>query len=171
MVDRKHDIIFDNLPTILEEGPGEAIGARGFVTRKIKNRPLDLLLREGSPKVREITCGDRDIVPIDVNVSGRSALGDLGEMVLNDGPFMIMFGDPSVVVLETMNEVLSSSMVDSKMEEASVSISVLEVGDSRTLPFPCTLKHGQTNHFPLEPRSNVALVNTKRSKLLGHIQP
>ena len=52
MVNCVHNVALDDFPTVLEEGPGEAVRTRRFVTRHIKDRLLDLLFREGSPKVR-----------------------------------------------------------------------------------------------------------------------
>ena len=54
---------------------------------------------------------------------------------------MLMLSDPTVVVLEAMNEIFSPSLVDMQMEVTSVGISFLEVSDSRILTLP-SLLHG-----------------------------
>jgi hypothetical protein len=44
-----HDIVFDNYPTLLEEGSQKPIGARGFVARHLIDGSPNLLLGEGVP--------------------------------------------------------------------------------------------------------------------------
>lgn len=61
-------------------------------------------------------------------------------------------------------------MIDTEMKKAGVGISIFEVGDSRTLPFLCTLKHRQTNHLALEPPTKITLISTERSGVLGLVQ-
>ena len=51
-------------------------------------------------------------------------------MVLDDGIFVIMINYPAVVVLQMVNEVLYSSVIDPKVKEMSVGITLFEVGDS-----------------------------------------
>jgi hypothetical protein len=60
-----------------------------------------------------------------------------------------MVGDPTVAVLDTLNDIFSSSSIDTKMEELGVCIALLNVSNAGTLLFPCPLHHDEGNHFPL----------------------
>ena len=76
-----------------------------------------------------------------------TAFCDLREVLLNDGLLMVMGSNPSTVVLEAVDEVLPSSMIDPKVEKTSVGISIFEVGNSRASSLPCTLNNGQGQHL------------------------
>ena len=141
VVDRDHNVPFDDLPTVLEEGTSEAIRPRRFVTWEIPDCPLNRFLSEGSPKLRKVTWRDWNITPINVNAARWTPFCYLEEVVLDDGLLVIMISDPSTIVLEAVNEILSSSTIDAEMKKMGVGISNFEVGDSRTLPFSGTLKH------------------------------
>ena len=60
----------------------------------------------------------------------QTTLVDLGKVVLDDGLFVIMINYPAVVVFQMMNGVLSSFVIDPKVKEMSVGITLFEVGDS-----------------------------------------
>ena len=83
---------------------------------------------------------------------------------------MLMLCDPSTVMPKAVNEILAPSMIDSEVKETSVGISIFEIGNSRALPFPRMLEHGQANHLALEPPTNIQLLCTQRTAFLGHIQ-
>ena len=91
-------------------------------------------------------------------------------MVLDNGLFVTMINYPAVVVLQTVDEGLPSSMVDSQVKEASVCITLFEIGDSRILPLSSTLHDGQGDNLSLEPCMNITFFHTKRPELKCHIQ-
>ena len=97
-------------------------------------------------------------------------LGDLGKVVLDDGLFVIMVNHPAIVVLQMVNDVLSSSVIDPQMKETSVCITLFEIGDSRILPLSSTLHDGQGDNLSLEPCMNITFFHTKRPELKCHIQ-
>ena len=51
-------------------------------------------------------------------------------MVLNDGLLVVVRSNPPVVVPEPVNEVLPSPMVNAKVEETSVGITVFQARNS-----------------------------------------
>lgn len=73
-IDRKHDVVFDNVLAYFKEHRL----ARGLVTRQGENRSLDLLLRDGVPKMGKIMVSRWDGVPIDA-LSARIALFIMAE--------------------------------------------------------------------------------------------
>ena len=57
------------------------------------------------------------MILVDVNVAGHPPLGDLREMVLDDGFFMLMLCDPYIVMPKAVNEILAPSSIGSSMEK------------------------------------------------------
>ena len=63
------------------------------------------------------------------------------EMTMYHLLLLVVFREPTRIVLETMNEVFSPPMVHPEMEVTGVSITLLQIGDSGVLPLPRFLKH------------------------------
>ena len=90
-------------------------------------------------------------------------------MVLDDGLFVIMIHYPTIIVLQTVDEVLPSSVVDSQVKEAGVCITFFEIGDSRILPLSSTFHDGQGDNLPLEPRTHRMVVDDIKNGTRGII--
>jgi hypothetical protein len=52
-----------------------------------------------------------------------------------------------MVVLETLDVVLSPSSIHSQVEEFSVCIPFLDIGNPRSMLFSCPLNDGKSNNF------------------------
>ena len=65
-VDNKHDLRFNDVPTLLQEDSRETVRARSFVPWKFVDRNPDLLLGEKGTQVREVTSRRQDAAPIEV---------------------------------------------------------------------------------------------------------
>ena len=62
-----------------------------------------------------------------------------------------MIGDPSLLILDSMDVVFPPSSIDSAVEEFSICVPLPKVGDSGTLLLTRPFKHRQGNDPPLEP--------------------
>lgn len=81
-----------------------------------------------------------------------------------------MVGNPHMIVLESMNVVLSTPRVDPAVEEFCVCTTLFKVGQSSTLVFSCSLNHRQANHPPLESRAEVVFLVRKLLDFLSHVR-
>jgi hypothetical protein len=130
LVDDRHDVNLDGVPTSLEESSRETIRPRSLVTCGVVDRGFNLLLRKRLTKTRKITLWRRDCCPIEVFGMRRASLDYRLEVAMDDSFLMVMLRDPTIIVFKAMNVVLSSSSIDAKVEKPRVCISLLEICDS-----------------------------------------
>lgn len=169
-VDRKHYLRLNDVPTFFEENSSESVRARSFVSWKLLDRSTDLLLGEWGPKIRKVTGRRRDASPVEV-LGARGALPNgFSEVALNNVFLVIMARDPTIIVLKTVDEVLSSSVVDSKVKETSICIPFFERLNSRALSFPCPLKNRQGHNLSLEILSQIPFAHRECPMLLSDVE-
>jgi hypothetical protein len=118
-------IILNNVPTSFKKDPRKAIGAGGLVTRNLLDRVANLLFRERVPHGFQVWVVEMNSFPIKVNRARVSLPHDQTKVVEDDLLFSLMVGDPTVAVLDMLNDIFSSSSIDMKMEELGVCISLM----------------------------------------------
>jgi hypothetical protein len=132
-----HDIPFDNAPTCFEKDPRKSIGAGCLITRHLLDRDGNLFLREGVRHGFQAWVVEVNPIPIKVNRAHFPLPHDRTKVVEDDLFFSLVIGDPPIAVLDTLNEVFSSSSIDPKVEELGVCIALLNVSNAGTLLFSC----------------------------------
>ena len=118
------------MPTFLIKLHLKAIRSWSFVIWHSKNGSLHLLFRDTLIQLLKVTVGGRNASPIDVNAVRRALLSNAFKMMVYDLLLQIVFRNPTIVMLETMDKILPPSMVNTKVKVAGVSIAVLQIGDS-----------------------------------------
>ena len=86
---------------------------------------------------------------------------------MNDFVLSIVICDPSIIVLEAVDEVFAPPVIRAKMEVAGVRITFLEVSDSRILPLSRFLQNSPADDFPLKPFPDILLIVRELSLFLG----
>ena len=99
----------------------------------------------------------RNAIPVEVLGTRGGLPHGLRKVLLDDFFLVVMVCGPPIIVFETVNEVLPSTVIDAEVKKASVSISLFEQRDSRALPFPCSFKNRQGQDFPFQLLSKVPL--------------
>jgi hypothetical protein len=91
-------------------------------------------------------------------------------MVVDDLLLGLMLRNPTVVVMEPKNVVLSSPRIDPHMKILSVSITFLDVGNAGTLSFPRPFYHREGEDLSFQPFAKVDLIGGKETVLLGQVK-
>jgi hypothetical protein len=169
-LDDVHNINLDSIQTYLEESAGESIRARGLVASHLVNSLLDLLLGKRFPKAIQIRCGEVQALPIEIKGAGLHRTHSLKEMVVDDLLLGLMLRNPTVVVMEPKNVVLSPPRIDPHMKILSVSITFLDVGNAGTLSFPRPFYHREGKDLSFQPFAKVDLIGGKEMVLLGQVK-
>ena len=89
---------------------------------------------------------------------------------MDDVLFVIMTGDPTVVVLKAVDEVFPSSVVDADVKETGIRIPLFEQLNSRTLSFPGSLKNRQGHHLLFEVLPQIPFSQAECPGLLSHVE-
>ena len=113
IIDHKHNLRIKDVPTFFEENSSESVRARSFVSWELLDRSTDLLFGEWGPKVQEVAGRRRDAGPVEVLGARGGLPKGFPKVALNNFFLVIMARDPTIIVLKSVDEVLSPSVIDS----------------------------------------------------------
>lgn len=143
-MDHPHEVDFGNVPTLLEEGTGEAVWSERHINWHVVDGITHPLLGKRRIELTQIMRLKVELIPMKIHVALAHFFHDAGKVIMNYFLLGLMVGNPTLLMLYPMDVVFSSSCVDPAMEEICVGISFAKVGNSRTLLLMSCLKHGQT---------------------------
>lgn len=99
-----HDIMFNNVPTLLEEEASEAIRPRSLVTWHVVDRFKHLTLRHRGVNAMQI-----ELLPIEIFAVFGASPHAIGKMVVDELLLGVVLGHPGMVFLYLVDIIFFSS--------------------------------------------------------------
>ena len=111
-----------------------------------------------------------ELLPIEVLRAPASSFHYLREVIMGYLLLGIVFGHPPLILHDLVNIVFPPSHVNAAVKEFGVGIPFLNVCDSSTLLFTCSLQHGQAYDPSLKTSSKIALLGGEQPFLLSNVE-
>jgi hypothetical protein len=83
--------------------------------------------------VEEVTSWDWDVSPIEIRGPRGSLFCHILKVLMNDCLLLVVFRDPTVSILEPVDEIFPSTAIDVYVEISSVSVPLFEAPHTRGL--------------------------------------
>jgi hypothetical protein len=143
-LDRRHDVVSDNLPTCPEQQPSKAVWSWSLVLWHLPDGLRHLLLGEGSIECGEVAARELKIRPREVTVSRWGIFHDPLEVVLQNLLLILVCKGPTVPLPQPLDKVFAASYIRPEVEEPSVGITLTNVCDPGALLLPSLLNDQPT---------------------------
>lgn len=138
-VDDPHDVVFDDLPTLLEEDARETVRSRGLIIRHLLNSLPNLFFGDSIIEAMQVNGLQVELVPVKIQVTRAAPSHDLREVVIDDLLLFLVISYPTLHMFDPVDVVLSSPSIDAPVEKLRVCVTFFKVRNPSALAFSSSL--------------------------------